>query len=727
MDYALSMVDTQTILFGCDPTERIVAVEAGESEAVLYIRQNGKVIETREPFAPWLLVGRPEDVPSGAEAVELTGDGYRFLAEFPTWSSFIAARSALRINNTDHVAYPSPEKQFLLATGRTLFKGMTFDDVHRMQVDIETAGLSSEGESGRILLVAVSDNRGYEDIIEGDEPEMLRKLVSVVRERDPDILEGHNIFGFDLPFIRARAQRHGVPLALGRNGAEIGFGTDRTVPIGGYSRPFTPAFINGRHIIDTLLSVQRFDIAKGQLERHNLKECAQTYGLAEPGRIVIPGDQIVRMWESDPETIKTYARQDVRETNKLGALVCPSEFYLAQMVPDTYQSCATSGTGEKINSILIREYLRQGHAIPKPQVPRGVPGGYTELRRSGLIRNVVKCDVESLYPSLMLSQRIKPKSDVLDIFLPALAELTSRRIDAKGRSKIGPEAERACWDGLQNSFKILINSFYGYLGASTFCFNDYDAAEVITTSGQAIVQQIAESIEKKGGRVIEIDTDGVYFKAPSGIADEEAETAFIDEIGVGLPGGIRLAHDGRYQAMLSLKIKNYVLVGHDGKKTFKGSSVRSRADEPFGRDFIAQAVDLLLADDKQGVSNLYHRLIDDIRNGQLSVDQFARRERITGKTFNSTQKKRMAAIAKGVRVGEYITIYERLNGEIGRAEDYTPGDENRDYLLDKLYKFACRLQEAFGDDFDKLFPKPIGRMTAAQQAEAAGQQTLDLF
>ena len=43
------MVDTQTILFGMDPTAGIVAVEVGESEALLYIRRNGKLAEIREP------------------------------------------------------------------------------------------------------------------------------------------------------------------------------------------------------------------------------------------------------------------------------------------------------------------------------------------------------------------------------------------------------------------------------------------------------------------------------------------------------------------------------------------------------------------------------------------------------------------------------------------------------------------------------------------------------
>ena len=719
------MVDTQTILFGADPTEGITAVEVGESEAVLYIRQNGKVVEAPEPFAPWLLICREEDIPTGMSAVELSGEGYRFIVTFPTWSAFMSARNTLRLKDADHIAQANPEKQFLISTGRTLFKGLSFEDVHRMQIDIETAGLSSESEADRIFLIAISDNQGYEELLEGDEEDMLARLVSVVCERDPDVLEGHNFFGFDLPFISARAKRHGVPLTLGRNGSEIAFGHERSCPVGGHSRPFTPAFIYGRHVIDTLFSVQRFDIAKGQLERHGLKECAQTLGLSEPDRVFIPGDQIAQLWETEPEKVKVYARQDVRETRKLAALVCPAEFYLTQMVPDTYQACATTGTGEKINSILIREYLRQGHAIPMTQPPRSIPGGYTELRRSGLIRNVVKCDVESLYPSLMLSQGIKPKSDVLDVFLPALAELTRRRIDAKGKAKSGPENERAYWDGLQNSFKILINSFYGYLGAP-FYFNDFDASEKVTTSGQAIVKQIAESIERKGGKVIEIDTDGVYFQSPPGVATEDEEVALVDEIGSALPEGIRLAHDGRYAAMLSLKVKNYVLVDYMGKKISRGASVRSRADEPFGREFISQAVDLLLADDKEGVSRLYHEMMDDIRNGRLPVEQFARRERITSKTFSSSQKKRTAAVAKGVSVGDYIMVYEKNNGEIGLIEDYA-GDEDRDYLMDKLYKFACRLREAFGDEFDALFPAPGHRALSAKEAEAAGQQKLDLF
>ncbi len=718
------MNETQTILFGSDPTEGIVAIEAGESEAELYIRRNGIVEKRVEPFTPWLIVCNKEDIPDEGEVTELSGEGYKFLVKFQSWQQFSAARNLLSMQGADHLAYPSPEKQFLILTGKTLFKGMTFNDIHRMQVDIETAGLSSEPESSRIFIIAVSDNRGFEEIIEGEEPEIFEKLIQVVRERDPDVLEGHNIFGFDLPFISARAGRYGIPISLGRDEMDLTFGNERSCSIGGHSRQFKPAFIKGRHIIDTMFAVQRFDVPRGILERYGLKDCAQVLGIAEPDRVYIPGDGIADLWATDPETVKIYARHDVRETRKLAELTCPPDFYLTQITPDTYQSVAITGTGEKINSILIREYLRRGYAIPKPQPPKHIPGGYTELRKAGLIRNVVKCDVESLYPSIMLSQRIKPESDVLDIFLPALAELTNRRIEAKSRAKSSSDSEKAYWDGLQSSFKILINSFYGYLGAP-FNFNDFEAAAKITTSGQAIVKQIADSIEKAGGKVIEIDTDGVYFQVPPAVNDENTEKEFVERIGRDLPLGINLVHDGRYAAMLSLKVKNYILVDYEGNKIFRGASVRSRSDELFGREFISMAVDLLLNNDKRGVSLLYNELIDKIENGLLPVEKFARRERVTEKTFNSAQRKRMAAAAQGIQIGDYVTVYERNDGTLGLIEEYR-GDENRQRLLEKLYKFACRLREAFGDDFDTLFPNP-SKISRMKEAEAAGQGTLDLF
>ena len=336
-----------------------------------------------------------------------------------------------------------------------------------------------------------------------------------------------------------------------------------------------------------------------------------------------------------------------------------------------------------------------------------MPGGYTEVRATGVIERIVKCDVESLYPSIMLSRRIKPASDTLDVFLPALEELTRRRFEAKAKAKETSGREHAYWDGLQSAFKILINSFYGYL-AAPLNFNDYDAAAQVTTTGQSVVKQIIEELEKTGSTVIEVDTDGVFFQPPAGIDTEERETDYIDSIGSTLPAGIRLAHDGRYQAMISLKIKNYVLATYDGKKIFRGSALRSRADEPFGLEFISKAADYLLKGRPECARELYQSIARKIESGELGIEKFARRERITEKTFQSLSKKRIAHAAGHAKIGEYVSVYQRSDGTIGLSRDYQ-NDEDREYLLEKLLQVRLQPQRSIRRRLRRDVPQTLGK------------------
>ncbi len=714
------------VLFGADPTERVVAVETGERAATLFVREGSETVTRAVPFVPWLVMDKERTLP-GAEMTALAGDGYAHLAQFPQgWRAYQDAKRTLRDEHAQACQYGSAIKQFMVASGITLFQGMVFDDLRRFQVDIETTTLDPALPEARIFMIAVSDNQGLSETLIGDEANSLRHLLHLIETRDPDVLEGHNLYGFDLPYILARCAALGIAPTLGRDGSAATLGTPRNCAIGTNARQFTPVYVYGRHILDTLLQVQRFDWSRGQVSSYGLKECAQTYGIAPPGRVYLDRQEIVETFRTDPERVKTYAAQDVEETAALAALVAPTEFYQTQIVPDSYQNVAVTGNGEKINAVLVREYLRQGRAIAKQKPPQPYPGGYTEVRVTGVVRPIVKCDVESLYPSLMLTQEIAPASDTLHIFLPLLSELTARRLDAKGHLKKSKRGTRphAYWDGLQNSFKSLINSFYGYIGGP-FYFNDYEAARRVTEAGQTVVKQIAAELETHGARVIEIDTDGVYFQPPADIKTETQEAAYVEKIGRALPPGIRLAHDGSYEAMLSLKMKNYVLVERGGHKIFKGSSLRSRADERYGRAFLTEAVNLLLDDNAPALSHLYKELLTQIDAGTLPLEQFARRERVTEKFLSSDLRRRAADAIKGtgVRQGEFVSLYQKKDKTLGLAQDYAH-DEDPDYYAAKLYKFAGRLKEAVSEaEFDALFPKPV---PTAKRPDPT-QQTLDLF
>ena len=714
------------VLFGADPTEKIVAVETGEKEATLFVREGDVTVTRTVPFVPWLATDKERHF-AGAETMALEGEGYSWIVRFPSgWRAYQEAKRTLRDEHVGVCQYGSAIKQFMVASGVTLFQGMVFDDLNRMQIDIETTTLDPQLADASIFMISITDTRGLSEVLIGPEPEMLHQLLHLVATRDPDVIEGHNFYSFDLPYLLARCAAYAISPTFGRHHSPAVLGAPRNCAIGTNARQFTPIYLYGRHILDTLFQVQRFDWSRGQVSSYGLKECAQTYGIAAPDRVYLDRREIVEIFRTDPERVKTYAAQDAQETAALAALVAPTEFYATQMVPDSYQNVAVTGNGEKINAILLREYLRQGRAIAKQKASQPYPGGYTEVRLTGVIKPIVKADVESLYPSLMQTLKIGPASDTLQIFLPLLSDLTQRRLEAKGQLKTTPKGGRdyAYWDGLQNSFKSLINSFYGYVGGP-FYFNDYEAAKQVTEAGQAIVKQIAAELEAQGSCVVEIDTDGVYFQPPATITSEAEELAYVERIGTILPPGIRLAHDGSYAAMLSLKMKNYVLVEHSGHKIFKGSSLRSRADERYGKHFLTEAVDLLLDEQPEKLLHLYQTLIDKIEAGEMPIEELAKRERVTEKLLSSDMRKRAAEAIRGagIKQGEFVSLYQKRDKSLGLLQDYAH-DEDSDYYAQKLYKFAGRLREAVGEEqFDTLFPKPI---PLAKRPDPT-QMTMDLF
>ena len=64
------------------------------------------------------------------------------------------------------------------------------------------------------MSIALSDNTGWEELIvvdpenvEESEHDTLKRLTALIKERDPDVIEGHDLFRFDLPYLVARAKK----------------------------------------------------------------------------------------------------------------------------------------------------------------------------------------------------------------------------------------------------------------------------------------------------------------------------------------------------------------------------------------------------------------------------------------------------------------------------------------------------------------------------------------
>src|SRR5437764_4622483 len=90
-------------------------------------------------------------------------------------------------------------------------------------------------------------------------------------------------------------------------------------------------------------------------------------------------------------------------------------------------------------------------------------------------------------------------------------------------------AKQRHFHALQNTFKILINSFYGYLGFAQGHFADFDAAARVTQIGRDLLKKMIDWLNAQGAQVIEVDTDGIYFVPPV-----EAPASTIEDLQRGL-------------------------------------------------------------------------------------------------------------------------------------------------------------------------------------------------
>ncbi|MFB0507373.1 MAG: DNA polymerase domain-containing protein [Thermodesulfobacteriota bacterium] len=729
------------ILFGHDETRGIAAMEVeGDDGIRVFRKEGGRLLSELQPFQPFFFLSDEsllEGIKCSPAVKTLKGSGeYRYQVSFGSWREMDRVRKAISKKAGVLAGHPDspvfsvsdPVQQHLIVTGQTFFKDLTFEELRRMQLDIET--FCPEGyefpnpnrQEDRIIVISFCDNTGWEKIISGkdlSEKEMLGELVRTIQERDPDIIEGHNIFNYDLDYISRRARMHGIPLDLGRDGRTARSRSSRVI-IAERTINYSRWDIYGRHVVDTFILALFYDVVTRELENFGLKEVAKHLNLASPERTYLDGDQITWHFLHAPEKLHRYALDDVRETRAVSDLLSRSYFFQAQIFPFSFQNVVVRGNAAKIDALFIREYLRQGHAIPKLEGARSFAGGYTDIFYQGVARGVVYCDVRSLYPSLMLSEEIWPKKDELHIFARLLADLRDFRLRAKDMAAqaTSPE-ERQFFDTLQSTFKILINSFYGYMGHAQSHFSDFDQAERITARGRELLQSMIEWLGEKGCQVLEIDTDGIYFVPGTDIITERREEDLVKELSDSMPEGITVEYGGRYKAMFSYKIKNYALLDYGGTLRIKGSGLRSRGLEKFQRVFLEEMISRLLADQKEEIPHLFQQYMEQMVQHRWDVKMFMKtemlqesldkyREKIRNNARNRSAAYELALRSeKRYQPGDQISYYVTGDSEkvqaydhcrLAREWDSRDPDENVPYYQKKLKDLYKKFSEFFEDE-----------------------------
>lgn len=381
---------------------------------------------------------------------------------------------------------------------------------------------------------------GFVEVV-SDEKELLEKFVETVESENPDIILGYNSDSFDLPYIRDRAAKLGVPLKLGIDGSppkftRIGFGNS--------------AMIRGRIHIDLYFNIRRYM----HLARHTLEHVyLELFGEV---KLDIPGDEIHIYWDEGGRRLETlfhYSLDDAVAVTRIGERMIPLSTELTRIVGQPLFDISRMASGRMVEWYLIRKSFQYQNLVPNKPSPSEVThrkaihvvGGYVKEPVKGLHENIVYFDFRSLYPSIIISKNISPDSftDKQELnrdnyhvspesgykfrkepvgFIPsAIGQILQDRVKIKSQM----EESKDDWqiqvlNAQQEALKRLANTFYGLYNHSTFRWYSLQCSESITAWGREFLKTTMDDSEKQGFKPVYADTDG-FFATHIGSIDEE--------------------------------------------------------------------------------------------------------------------------------------------------------------------------------------------------------------
>ena len=509
----------------------------------------------------------------------------------------------------------------------------------------------------------------------------------LIEKRDPDVIEGHDLFRVHLSLLVARAKKLKTKLDWGRGGGLLRSRPSR-LQIAEKTIDYPKFAIDGRHFVDTFLLAQFYDVGLRTLSGFERADVARHFGFCDSEEISgLTGKELERAYLKNDDRFRKRAICGVRETKAMSDLLSPSYFIQAQIFPYNYQDVIVRGNATRINGLFLREYFRQRHSIPELPLPQSFEGGYTDIFLTGVARNVWHCDIASLYPSIMLQFDCFPASDRLQIFRHLLTDLRKFRLEAKAKMRAAKNpAEQRHLEAFQNTFKILINSFYGYLGFAQGHFADFDAAARVTQIGRDLLKKMIEWLNEHGAKVIEVDTDGIYFMPPEKIDINELQKGLAKE----LPKGIEVEFDEQFEAMFSYKAKNYALLAKDGDVIIKGGALKSRGLEKFQRVFLEEMIKLIMEGKQEAIVDLRNEFEKKIRNREWKIDMLMKTD-----TLQDSLEKYRAKIAGSAR--NRAAAYELA---LTSGRPYKPGDQVSYYIKSTPKKVPAYEAARLASEFD---------------------------
>lgn len=351
----------------------------------------------------------------------------------------------------------------------------------------------------------------------GSEKELLQNFISWFKKSDPDIIIGWHVIGFDLMFLENKCKELNLAFDISRGG-KISLGSRK---FGGYF-----AYIPGRVVIDGPPALRSSFYS---FEDYKLETVAQE--LLGRGKTITPEEdkvgEIERYFSEDKEKLAEYNIQDAVLVTEIFSMTGLIDLYVKRAQISGLMLDQLPKMTAAFDHFYLPRLHRKGFVAPNSdnvKTLENLAGGHVIEPRPGLYNDVLVMDYKSLYPSIIQTFKIDPYSL---LFPETKAISTPGGYKFSASEHILPdyigslmlkrtEAKRSKNKHLAQAIKILMNSFYGVMGAYGCRFFNPALPNAITSTGQWVLLESRSFFEERGYEVIYGDTDSLFIKLPAG-------------------------------------------------------------------------------------------------------------------------------------------------------------------------------------------------------------------
>ncbi len=427
-----------------------------------------------------------------------------------------------------------------------------------------------------------------------DEQELLKRFAEIIKKTSPDFITGYFSDGFDLPYIKARADKYKIKLDLGLDGSSIKF--SRGI--------MTTARIKGIVHIDLLRFIQTAYSQYMSSETLSLNEVANEF-LGESKKEFefkhsskIDGDEWIKYFE--------YNLHDSILTYRLFEKIWPDLSEFSRIMQEPVFDVSRNGMSTNVEDYIIHN-LNKFNEIPEKRPTydeigerrrRGkYKGAFVLEPKAGLYENLSAFDFTSSYGSVIVTYNLskstlleKAKKETYNIklahkkvyfsknpgFFPQmLKEIIEKRREYKKELKTGGK-ELVIKRVRSNAFKLLANASYGYLGFFGARYYCEEAAAATAAFARNAIKEAIEKTNKEGFSVIYADTDGFAFTLNENSKQKTLD--FLKKLNSQLPGIMELELEDFYRRGIWVTTrtgefgakKKYALINEEGKLKIRG-------------------------------------------------------------------------------------------------------------------------------------------------------------